>query len=229
MRTCSVMQPTYVPWAGFFNLIAKSDVFVFLDDVQFQKNSWHNRNRLLVNHKPHWLTVPVKSNKLNQTIKETEIDVTKHWRKKHSKILQQTYSKHPFASDMLEICSEIEKDKITHLADLNIHLILWILEKLEMNTEIFVSSKMSLEGKRTTRLISILKKSQANCYLSPIGAMEYLQEDNFLGQTSIDLIFQEYDPLPYEQMNQNSFESHLSILDVVANIGWEEAKQYIKS
>ena len=159
MRTCSVMQPTYVPWAGFFNLIAKSDVFVFLDDVQFQKNSWHNRNRLLVNHKPHWLTVPVKSNKLNQTIKETEIDVTKHWRKKHRKILQQTYSKHPFASDMLEICSEIEKDKITHLADLNIHLILWILEKLEVNTEIFVSSKMSLEGKRTTRLISILKKS----------------------------------------------------------------------
>ena len=76
--------------------------------------------------------------------------------------MQQTYSKHPFASDMLEICSEIEKDKITHLADLNIHLILWILEKLEMNTEIFVSSKMSLEGKRTTRLISILKKLQAN-------------------------------------------------------------------
>jgi hypothetical protein len=227
MRMCSVMQPTYLPWAGYFNLIEKSDVFVFLDDTQFQKNSWHNRNRLLVSQKPHWLTVPVKHNTLMQTIKETEIDITKHWRKKHSKLLQQTYSKHPFSEDMLCVCSEIEKDNITHLAELNINLILWILEKLDIKTEMLVSSDLGIGGKRTTRLIEILHKLQVDGFLSPGSAMEYLEEDDFSSQTSVDLIFQEFDPAPYQQRNHHAFESHLSILDVVANLGWEGTRQYI--
>jgi hypothetical protein len=224
---CSMMQPTYLPWAGYLNLISQADIFVFLDDVQFQKNSWHNRNRLLVNKKPHWLTVPVRHKALEQTIKETEIDATKPWRKKHSKLLQQTYSKHPFAEEMLCICSEIEKGGVTHLAELNVNLILWLLEKLDIKTEVLVSSDLDIEGKRTTRLIEVLHKLQVDSYLSPGGAMEYLKEDDFSGHTSIELKFQEFDPLPYQQKKQDVFESHLSILDVVANIGWEGTKRYI--
>ena len=72
---CAIMQPTYLPWPGYFNLISKADVFVFLDDAQFQKNSWHNRNRILVENKPHWITVPVKHKSLDQKINETEIEI----------------------------------------------------------------------------------------------------------------------------------------------------------
>jgi len=221
------MQPTYLPWAGYFNLIVKADVFVFLDDAQFQKNSWHNRNRLLVNHAPHWITVPVKHKVLAQSIKETEIDTTQQWRKKHCKLIQQVYSKHPFAKDVLDICSVIEQDNIAHLAELNINLIQWLLEKLNIQTEIVVSSAMGIEGKRTTRLIELLKQLQADCYLSPKGAMEYLEEDDFAGQTAINLVYQKFNPAPYPQHQHQPFESQLSIVDIAANIGWEATKQYI--
>jgi hypothetical protein len=221
------MQPTYLPWAGYFNLIAKADVFVFLDDTQFQKNSWHNRNRLLVNHSPHWITVPVKRKKLAQSIKETEIDTTQQWRKKNCKLIQQVYSKHPFAKDVLDICSVIEQDNITHLAELNINLIQWLLEKLNIQTEIFVSSSIGIEGKRTTLLIELLKQLQADYYLSPKGAKEYLEEDDFVGQTAINLVYQEFNPAPYAQYHHQPFESHLSIVDVVANLGWEATRQYV--
>ena len=76
------MQPTYLPWPGYFNLILKSDSFIFLDDAQFQKNSWHNRNRILVSQKPHWITVPVKHNSLDQKISETKIVSSHSWAKK---------------------------------------------------------------------------------------------------------------------------------------------------
>ncbi|MEI8087954.1 MAG: WbqC family protein, partial [Paludibacter sp.] len=174
---CAIMQPTYLPWAGYFNLIAQADVFVFLDDAQFQKNSWHNRNRLLVNHVPHWITVPVKRNFLGQRINETEIDSTQNWRVKQSKLLQQTYSKHPFPKDVQSICSVIEQNAIEHLAEFNIFLIRWVLNQLDIQTEIQLSSEMSVEGKRTDRLIELLQQVHADCYLSPKGAMDYLEKD----------------------------------------------------
>jgi len=221
------MQPTYLPWAGYFNLIAKADVFVFLDDAQFQKNSWHNRNRLLVNHSPYWITVPVHRKALAQSIKDTEINTTQRWRKKHINLLKQVYSKHPFAKDVLDLCSVIEQDNITHLAELNIILIQWLLRKLNIQTEIFVSSAIGIQGKRTTRIIELLKQLQADCYLSPKGAMEYLEEDGFADQTAINLVYQEFNPAPYPQHHHQPFESQLSIVDVAANIGWEATKQYI--
>lgn len=219
------MQPTYLPWAGYFNLIAKADIFVFLDDAQFQKNSWHNRNRVLVNHEPHWITVPVKHKALAQTIKETEIDSTKHWRKKHSKLLQNVYGRHPFAKDILDICAVIEQDNTSHLSELNIKLIHWFLEKLNIETEIFLSSTMGIEGKRTARLIELLEQLRVHCYISPKGAMDYLEEDGFDNQSTINLVYQEFNPAPY--MQHQSFESHLSIVDVVANVGWEATRQYV--
>ena len=82
-KICSIMQPTYLPWAGYFNLISSSDFFVFLDDVQFSKQSWQNRNRILIGDKMHWLTVPVLRENLKDKIYKIKIDDTRNWRKKH--------------------------------------------------------------------------------------------------------------------------------------------------
>ena len=224
---CAIMQPTYLPWAGYFNLIDQADVFVFLDDAQLQKNSWHNRNRLLVNHKPHWITVPVRRDTLAQSIKETEIDTVQNWRKKHCALLRQTYGKHPYGKEMLDVCSVIEQSNIAHLADLNINLVRWILDNLDIRTEIILASSMGIEGKRTTRLIELLHRLQADTYLSPKGATDYLGGDEFIEQTRISLRFQEFNPAPYPQYQHHPFESHLSIIDVVANIGWEATGRYI--
>lgn len=227
MKVCSIMQPTYLPWAGYFNLIAKSNFFVFLDDAQYQKNSWHNRNRLLVNHSPYWITVPVRKKILSQTIKETDINIIKNWRKKHSLLIHNVYCKHPFAKDILGICALIEEDESKDLASLNIKLILWFLEMLDIRTEIFLSSALAVRGKRTIRLIEILKKLKADLYLSPNGAMDYLKEDNFSAQTTINLAYQKFNPKPYEHFKHQYFQSNLSIIDVVANIGWEATRNYI--
>ena len=224
---CAIMQPTYLPWAGYFNLIAKVDIFIFLDDAQLQKNSWHNRNRILVNYVPHWITVPVKRNFLAQTIKETEIDSSQNWRIKQSKLLQQTYRMHPFAKDVLSICPLIERSEITHLAELNMFLIRWVSNQLNIQTQFRLSSEMVVEGKRTDRLIQLLNKLHANEYLSPKGALDYLEADGFRCQTAIRLLYQDFNPAPYAQHKHSSFESHLSIIDVIANLGWEATKKYV--
>ena len=225
---CAIMQPTYLPWAGYFNLISQSDVFVFLDDAQFQKNSWHNRNRILVNHLPHWITLPVRHAALCQTIRQTELDDSKNWRRKHIKLLQHTYCKHPFLNEILDVCNILEQENFDNLAELNIKIIIWFLKKLEINTKVCLSSQMDLEGKRVTRIIRILQQLKADTYLSPNGATEYLNEDRFVDQTAIHLTFQEFKPYPYTQYRHDSFESHLSLVDVVANIGWDATKQYIE-
>jgi len=227
MKVCAIMQPTYLPWAGYFNLIASADIFVFLDDAQLQKNSWHSRNRLLVNHMPHWISVPVLRNSLSQCINESLIDTTQHWQKKHVKLLQQTYSKHPFADEALSICSLIEEVNLSNLADLNISIIRWLLEKLDIRTEIFLASAIGVKGKRTTRLVELLQQLQVDCYLSPKGAEDYLEQDDFTGQTAIHLCYQEFNPAPYAQYQHQPFVSNLSIVDVVANIGWGATRQYI--
>jgi len=224
---CAIMQPSYLPWAGYFNLIAQADVFVFLDDAQLQKNSWHNRNRILVNHLPHWITVPVNRIALSQTINKSSIDVKQNWKQKHVKLLRQTYSKHHFSDDILSVCDIIENYDFKSLADLNVYLIEWVMMKLDIKTEFFLSSDLNISGKRTDRIINILEKLKADVYLSPQGAAEYLDLDDFPNQTSINLTFQSFEPKPYDHHRHDKFESHLSIVDVVANIGWENTKKYI--
>ena len=227
MIKCAIMQPSYLPWAGYFNLVAQVDVFVFLDDAQFQKNSWHNRNRILVNQTPHWLTAPVNRKSLSQTINKSLFDDKQNWKQKHVKLLRQTYSKHPFSDEILPVCDIIENYDFQNLSDLNICLIKWVMKKLKIKTECFLSSELNILGKRTDRIIKILQKLNADIYLSPQGSAEYLDLDGFSDKTSVKLTFQSFEPKLYKQFRQDKFESHLSIIDVVANLGWKNTKKYI--
>jgi len=227
MKVCAIMQPTYLPWAGYFNLIASADIFCFLDDAQLQKNSWHSRNQLLVNHTPHWISVPVLRNSLSQHINDTLIDATQPWQKKHVKLLQQTYGKHPFSDDVLSICAMIESANPANLAELNISIIRGLLEKLNIQTEILLTSSLGVTGKRTARLLELLKHLQVDCYLSPKGAKDYLEQDAFTDHTDIKLCYQDFNPVPYAQYQHQPFIGNLSIVDVVANIGWKASRQYI--
>ena len=227
MIKCAIMQPSYLPWAGYFNLIAEVDVFVFLDDAQFQKNSWHNRNRILVNRLPYWITAPIKRESLSQIINKSLFDDKQKWQQKHVKLLRQTYAKHPFSKDVLPLFEAIENCNFQNLADLNISLIKWVMMKLDIETDCFLSSKLGVSGKRTERIIKILEKLNADVYLSPRGSAEYLELDDFSNKSSAKLTFQTFKPKLYNQYLQDKFESHLSIVDVVANIGWKKTKKYI--
>lgn len=225
---CSIMQPTYFPWPGYFNLIEQSSVFVFLDDVQFEKGSWQNRNRILLQGKSHWITVPVFRKSHSQTIEVSEIDFHFNWRDKHSKLINQVYSNYPFGKEVIEAVKVINDPAMTYLADLNIKIIRSFCQKLGLERRFFRSSELKIEGDRTERLIRICEMFNCDEYLSPVGSADYLFNDGFENRTKIRLIFQDYQPHPYPQFKSSKFVDHLSILDVLANLGWQDALQYIK-
>ena len=224
---CSIMQPSYFPWAGYFNLIKEADLFVFLDDAQFSKNSWHKRNKILINCKESWIGLPIKKKRLNALLIETEIDNSKDWKNKHLKTLKQNYCKHPFKDETIEIFEFIEKLDENNLAKFNIKIIKFISKKMNFNTKFINSSQLNISKKRTAKIIEILNYFKASRYISPIGATEYLIEDNFNKQTTVELIFQEFKPKNYAQFKCEKFVSHLSIIDIVANIGWKQTIKYV--
>lgn len=223
------MQPTYFPWAGYFNLIASVDVFVFLDDVQYERGTWHNRNRILVNGAPHWLTVPVMRGHLGEAINEVETDEKLPWRKKHASLLRQVYGKHSFGGELVPSCEALIADPSMHvLASLNEAIITEICSKLAIEVRLFRSSDLGISGQRSERLASICEQLGCDEYLSPPGAVEYLAADRFEELTKVKLKINDFQPCEYSQRGAREFVSHLSIIDIVANLGWDGASEYVR-
>src|SRR5471030_1504156 len=117
---CVIMQPTFFPWAGYFNLASLADVFVFLDDVQLEKQSWQTRNRILLQGKPVWISVPVLHRSAHQSIGETEVCDHYKWRGKLLRQLAQGYAKHVHCDHALQVTGMLPQIASTSLADINI-------------------------------------------------------------------------------------------------------------
>ncbi len=227
-KTCLVvMQPTFLPWAGYFNLIANADHFVFLDDVQLEKQSWQTRNRLIFNGQIHWVSVPVRHEHLGQSIAETLVVINQRWRDKLLRSFSQNYGNHPCACEAKEIINFVVAQQVDSLATLNELTIQFIAERLGISANFHRASNLNIKAARSERLIAICRHFDAQKYLSTPGSKNYLLEDGFGERCSVNLVFQEYIPLPYEQKGTSIFESHLSVVDVVANLGWEKTLKYI--
>ncbi|WP_424096613.1 WbqC family protein [Moorena producens] len=224
------MQPTYLSWAGYFNLISQVDVFVFLDDVQYERRSWQSRNRILIGDgDPRFITVPVHS-KQTQTLNTIKIDDSQKWREKHTKTLSHAYAKHPFKDGAFSVVFDTIKDvSIRYLSELNIKLILDLSRQLNLSTDFVKASEISVAGKRSKYLLAICDYLGCDEYLSPLGSSAYLEEDAVFNNSNVTLLFQNFSPKPYPQKNNSSFISHLSIFDVVANLGWQNAFHYVSS
>ena len=226
---CVIMQPTFFPWAGYFNLASHADVFVFLDDVQLEKQSWQTRNRILLQGKPVWISVPVLHRSVRQTIGETEVCDQYKWRGKLLRQLEQGYAKHPYSAQAIEVPGTLPHIGSTSLADINIALLREFCGRLGLAPKFARSSELGIAGERSERLIRICERFGCDEYLSPAGAADYLAADRFVDQTSIGLTFQRYVPMPYGQPRVGEFVSHLSIIDIVANLGWQAAAQYVRT
>ncbi|MDU9048384.1 MAG: WbqC family protein [Candidatus Electrothrix sp. Rat3] len=224
------MQPTYLPWAGYFNLINSVDTFVFLDDVQFEKSSWQSRNRILANGVETYLTVPIKRQGLNTQIKDVLINDNTPWRKKHYMTVSQAYSKVSQGEDIIDLFEEIVKDKsIEKVVSLNTRFIILVSNALGLHTDFVFASDLNCEGNRSSHIVEICKSIAATEYLSPEGAREYLTEDGIFNESNISLSFQKFVPGVYNQIKAPNFVSHLSILDVIANLGWKNTLAYISN
>ena len=142
------MQPTFLPWAGYIKMIELSDLFIFLDDVQFEKRSFQSRNKILINKKEKLISVPVNvKNKYNQLISEVEINYDRNWSEKFLKTVFLNYSKHKYFEEIYDFLKKIILDKDLKLIDLNYKLIHSICNYLDINTNFEFSSKFKINKK----------------------------------------------------------------------------------
>jgi len=227
---CAIHQPQTFPWLGYIAKIMQSDVFVILDNVQFKKNEWQNRNRIKTQQGPQWLTVPVLHN-FGQLISEVEINNNVNWRHKHIQSLQTNYAKADYFNQLMREIEEIYDREWNHLREFNLAGIKWILRLLKINTPIFMASEIPELKDRPEitpdeRLILITRAVHADSYLSGAGGRDYLQTELFPRQ-NIRLMFQQFVHPRYKQLH-GDFISHLSVLDLLFNEGPDQANKIIK-
>ncbi len=234
MTTCAIMQPTYLPWLGYFALMDMVDVFVFLDDVQLSKQSWQTRNRIKrQDGQELMLSVPIRhSGDLQERlIKDVEVNDGAHWAAKHLKSFEQNYRRAPHLADAMAIFDPALRLHGPKLCDLNIGIIEAVAERAGIGARRCVRSS-EITGKsadRRDRLVDICAHAGADTYLSPAGAAGYLGEGaaQFVAR-DIDLLYQSYVHPVYPQVN-GAFLSHMCVLDLIANVGFAEVAGVIRS
>jgi hypothetical protein len=221
---CSIHQPNYLPYPGFFDKASQSDIFVLYDTTQFEKNSWQNRNRICNKEGWQWLTIPI-IHRFGQCINEVQIHNPESSLRKNWNTIKQVYSKAPFFGKYSEIFKDIYSKKYIYLSELNFDLISIICRILGINTKFVKSSQIVLkESGRTQALIEICKKTGADTYLSGISGQNYLDAKLF-NESEIKLRFQNYSCPVYDQFNNNSFQPMMSIIDFIFNCGTNDLVQ----
>lgn len=217
----AILQPSYLPWLGYFDLLDQVDQFVLLDSVQFEKRSWQQRNRIKTPSGLQWLTVPVASRgKRDQCIAEVQILEQEFWRD-HLRSIEMNYRRAPFFHGYFESLSAVLKSEVAHgdLCRLNIALLRWFAETIGVGTPLIRSSEMRARGKRTDLLAEICVELKADAYLSSLGSAEYLLDDlPMLTGRGIDVTFQHYEHPVYEQMFP-PFQAYACALDLLLNEG----------
>jgi hypothetical protein len=224
---CAIHQPQFLPWLGYLHKISSCDVFVFLDNIQFKKNEYQNRNKIRIGTEAKWLTVPV-SFSFGDTIRETSLADDPRWRRKMISTIEYNYRETPFFKVFSSSLFAILNGKWNNLADLNQATVEWLISVFEIKTQIFVASRMpQFSNNPTRRLIDICKHVGADIYLSGAGGQNYLDISQF-EKTSLKLEFQEYLHPVYPQWYDKNkcaseFLSHLSAIDGLMNCGGGEA------
>jgi hypothetical protein len=222
---CVILQPSYIPWRGYFDLIHRADVFVFYDDVQFDKGGWRNRNRIKTPRGTKWLTVPVR--KRGVISGKVPINAIRpadaQWPHKHVDALRRSYAMAPyFDAEWLE---SLYADPPPLLADFAIASTIALAARLDIRDTRFVrSSELHAAGRKTDRLIEVLREVGADHYLSGIAARGYLEAEKFAA-AGITLEWMTYDYPEYPQLYA-PFDPFVTVLDLLFMAG-PEAPRYI--
>ena len=223
----SAHQPQYLPWLGYFHKMYHSDIFVFLDNVQYKKREYQNRNCIRTRTGSLWLTVPVlKEADPYPNISALRIDNSQDWQKRHWMTIRTNYSRAPFFKEYSPFFEKLYSAEWDRLVDLNIHIIKHIAELLGINKPLILESQLNITTNKTSRIIDICKALKADVYLSGIGGREYLDEKQF-ESSGIKLIYQDFKHPQYKQCHE-PFIPCISIIDLLFNCGGESLKILIK-
>lgn len=221
------MQSNYIPWKGYFDLIAAVDEFILYDDMQYTRRDWRNRNQIKTPQGVQWLTVPVQvKGKYEQKIIETAIDGS-NWAVAHWKALAQNYRRAPHFDEIAELLEPLYLvDSFTHISQLNIRFIEAICNYLKIKTVITNSSDYKLSNGKTERLADLCKQAGGTEYISGPSAKDYLEELIFT-ERGIAVTWFNYAGYPEYPQLWGEFTHGVTILDLLFNCG-KDAHRYMR-
>ncbi len=224
-----ILQPSYIPWRGYFDQIRHADLFVFYDDVQYDKRGWRNRNQIKTPHGKQWLTIPVHSRGVqtkNIPINQIHVVWDDPWNEAHFKAICHSYSKAPHFERYLPLLETFYQRRDEFLADFTIDFTVALARELGNDHTRFIRSSeiAGIQGQKTDRLIKILQAVGATHYLSGPSASDYIEKEKFEA-AGITLEYMEYNYPEYPQLYP-PFDPYVSILDLLFMTG-PEASNYI--
>ncbi|OGO27356.1 MAG: hypothetical protein A2W33_08100 [Chloroflexi bacterium RBG_16_52_11] len=228
MTNCVILQPSYIPWRGYFHQVQKAELFVFYDDVQYDKRSWRNRNRIKTASSTRWLSIPVHSRGAQTEhipINQIRICWDTPWNVEHWKTIEHAYRKAPYFEVLAPEIYGFYHLHYELLADFTTEFTQALARMLGITHTHFIrSSTLAVEGQKTDRLINILKQVGATHYISGPAARDYIEEDKFKS-AGISLEYMEYHYQEYPQLYP-PYDPQVSILDLLFMTG-AEAPNYI--
>lgn len=234
-KRIAIMQPTFNPWLGYFDMMDKVDEFIYFDDVQLSKQSWQVRNRILTANGELFLIIPVeKSVHFDELlISSANIHYGRNWVEKHLKNFEAAYRKSQYFKEVYEMLESHYGLNITTLAEFNCSLIESIKNMIGITTKTFRSSAINdITGSKDERLVNICKKQNATMYLSARGSSEYIERLTPGGEftkNDIELYYHNYCPKNYPQIHSKSFIPYLGVVDLLFNVGFENALEFIRA
>jgi WbqC-like protein len=220
-----ILQPSYIPWRGYFDQIRRADLFIFYDDVQYDKHGWRNRNQIKTVQGKQWLTIPVHSGGVTHgvKIKDVKIDWSKPWPQHHMRALTSSYNKAPFFKQYVPLLESFYARRDDSIAVLTIETTIALARELGIqHTRFERSSEMEgIAGEKTDRLLQILQRVGATHYISGPSAREYIEVEKF-SEAGIGLEFMEYHYPEYAQLYP-PYDPFVSVLDLLFMTGPQAA------
>ena len=212
----SIHQPAYLPWLGYFDKIIKSDIFVYLDTVQLEKNSYSYRNKIKTPQGSTWLTIPLKmKGHTGKAIKDVLVDNTQQWKKKHLKSIFYNYKKSPFFDEIYPKLESLYKENYDLFSEFTYsHLMFW-LDELSIKTKVVKSSDLSIDTSKSDLVLDLCKYFSAEKYISGVLGKGYLIEEDFINN-NIKIEYQIYQYQVYQQLH-GDFIPHLGVVDFWMN------------
>lgn len=224
-----IMQPYFLPYTGYWQLLNAVDKYVIYDDVNYIKGGWINRNRILINKEAKYFNVKLNGASPNKLINEVEVSLDEVYQKKLLKTIEENYKKAPFFYKIFPVIQRIVENKEINLAKYLEYSIREICSYLDIKTELIISSNLeknnSLKGK--DKVIEICKKLGGSEYYNAIGGQELYSFEEFKSN-GIELKFLKTEEINYQQFN-NEFVPYLSILDVMMFNSKEKVKEFLNN
>lgn len=226
MKKIAILQSNYIPWKGYFDLIAAVDEFILYDDVQYTKNDWRNRNRIKTPTGIVWITIPV-GQAINRRIRDVLLPQNDIWKEKHWKMLHANYRRAAHFQEVVTLLEHCYLDnKSTNLSEFNRHLIETICKYLGISTKLSYSWDYGISDGKTERLIDLCIKAGGTEYISGPAARNYI-DVNLFKEKRIKLSWFNYDDYPTYPQLWGKFIHHVSVLDLLFNCG-KDSPRYMR-